>query len=153
MEQLIKYKARLVIQGFRQKEGIDFFDTYAPVARISTIRLLLLALASIHNLVIHHMDVKISFLNGDLDEEIYMKQPEGFLMPGNEYKVCKLKKLLYGLKQEPKQWHQKFDYVVLSNDFALNQADKCKNKRTTYISMKFSCFKKLGLGFDMLIEG
>ncbi|GJY50235.1 zinc finger, CCHC-type containing protein [Tanacetum coccineum] len=71
-----KYKARLVIQGFRQKEGIDFFDTYAPVARISTIRLLL-ALAAIHDLVIHQMDVKTAFLNGDLDEEIYMKQPKG----------------------------------------------------------------------------
>nr|KAJ0198596.1 hypothetical protein LSAT_V11C700365700 [Lactuca sativa] len=119
-----KYKARLVIQDFRQKEGIDFFDTYAPVARISTIRLLL-ALAAIHNLVIHQMDVKTAFLNGELDEEIYMKQPEGFVMPGNEHKVCKLKKSLYGLKQAPKQWHQKFDDVVLSNGFALNQADKC----------------------------
>ena len=119
-----KYKARLVIQGFRQKEGIDFFDTYAPVARISTIRLLL-ALAAIHDLVIHQMDVKTAFLNGDLDEEIYMKQPEGFVMPGHENKVCKLKKSLYGLKQAPKQWHQKFDDVVLSNGFSLNQADKC----------------------------
>ncbi|KAD5507850.1 hypothetical protein E3N88_15553 [Mikania micrantha] len=81
-----KYKARLVIQGFRQKEGIDFFDTYAPVARISTIRLLL-ALAAIHNLIIHQMDVKNAFLNGELEEEIYMKQPEGFVMPGNEHKV------------------------------------------------------------------
>ncbi|GJY28831.1 zinc finger, CCHC-type containing protein [Tanacetum coccineum] len=119
-----KYKARLVIQGFRQKEGIDFFDTYAPVARISTIRLLL-ALAAIHDLVIHQMDVKTAFLNGDLDEEIYMKQPEGFVMPGHESKVCKLKKSLYGLKQAPKQWHQKFNDVVLSNGFSLNQADKC----------------------------
>ncbi|GJY20268.1 zinc finger, CCHC-type containing protein [Tanacetum coccineum] len=119
-----KYKARLVIQGFRQKEGIDFFDTYAPVARITTIRLLL-ALAAIHDLVIHQMDVKTAFLNGDLDEEIYMKQPEGFVMPGHESKVCKLKKSLYGLKQAPKQWHQKFDDVVLSNGFSLNQADKC----------------------------
>nr|KAJ0200300.1 hypothetical protein LSAT_V11C600326060 [Lactuca sativa] len=120
---IAKYKVGLVIQGFRQKECIDFFDTYAPVARISTIRLLL-ALAAIHNLVIHQMDVKTAFLNGDLDEEIYMKQPEGFVMPGNEHKVCKLKKSLYGLKQAPKQWHQKFDDVVLSNCFALNQADK-----------------------------
>nr|KAJ0219061.1 hypothetical protein LSAT_V11C300140140 [Lactuca sativa] len=119
-----KYKPRLVIQGFRQKEGIDFFDTYAPVVRISTVRLLL-ALAAIHNLVIHQMDVKTAFLNGDLDEEIYMKQPEGFVMPGNEHKVCKLKKSLYGLKQAPKQWHQKFVDVVLSNGFALNQVDKC----------------------------
>ncbi|GJS41266.1 zinc finger, CCHC-type containing protein [Tanacetum coccineum] len=97
-----KFKARLVIQGFRQKEGIDYFDTYAPVARITTIRLLL-ALAAIHNLVIHQMDLKTAFLNGDLDEEVYMKQPEGFVMPGNEHKVCKLVKSLYGLKQAPNQ--------------------------------------------------
>nr|KAJ0190383.1 hypothetical protein LSAT_V11C800404060 [Lactuca sativa] len=84
-----KYKAILVIQGFRQKEGIDFFDTYTPVARIFTIRLLL-ALAAIHNLVIYQMDVKTAFLNGDLDEEIYMKQPERFVMPGNGHKMCKL---------------------------------------------------------------
>nr|GEY76848.1 zinc finger, CCHC-type [Tanacetum cinerariifolium] len=115
-----KYKARLVIQGFRQKEGIDFFDTYAPVARITTIRLLL-ALAAIHDLVIHQMDVKTAFLNGDLDEEIYMKQPEGYVMHGHENKVCKLKKSLYGLKQAPKQWHQKFDDVVLSNGAPVSQ--------------------------------
>nr|GEV46647.1 zinc finger, CCHC-type [Tanacetum cinerariifolium] len=110
--------------GFRQKEGIDYFDTYAPVFRITTIRLFL-ALAAIHNLVIHQMDVKTAFLNGDLDEEVYMKQPEGFVMPGNEHKVCKLVKSLYGLKQAPKQWHQKFDEVVLSSGFHLNQSDKC----------------------------
>nr|GEW69645.1 zinc finger, CCHC-type [Tanacetum cinerariifolium] len=81
-----KFKARLVIQGFRQKEGIDYFDTYAPVARITTIRLLL-ALSAIHNLVIHQMDVKTTFLNGDLDKGVYMKQPEGFLMSGNEHKL------------------------------------------------------------------
>ncbi|GKG30570.1 zinc finger, CCHC-type containing protein, partial [Tanacetum coccineum] len=86
---------------FRQKEGIDYFDTYAPVARITTIRLLL-ALEAIHNLVNHQMDVKTIFLNGDLEEEAYMKQPEGFVMPGNEHKVCKLVKSLYRLKQAPK---------------------------------------------------
>ncbi|GKB17600.1 zinc finger, CCHC-type containing protein [Tanacetum coccineum] len=75
-----KFKARLIIQGFRQKEWINYFDTYAPVAHITTIRLLL-ALAAIHNLVIHQMDVKTIFLNGDLDEEMYMKQQEGFVMP------------------------------------------------------------------------
>nr|GEV42671.1 hypothetical protein [Tanacetum cinerariifolium] len=83
-----KYKVRLVIQCFRQKEGIDLFDTYAPIARISTIRLLL-ALAAIHNLVIHQMDVITTFLNCDLDEEIYMKQPKGFVMPGHESKADK----------------------------------------------------------------
>ncbi|GJY29354.1 zinc finger, CCHC-type containing protein, partial [Tanacetum coccineum] len=110
--------------GFKQKSRINYFDTYAPVARIGTIRLLI-AMASIHNLVIHQMDVKTAFLNGDLDEEVYMNQPHGFIMPGNENKVCKLIKSLYGLKQAPKQWHQKFDEMVLSNGYLLNQADKC----------------------------
>nr|GEW90608.1 zinc finger, CCHC-type [Tanacetum cinerariifolium] len=75
-----KFKARLVIQGYRQKEGIDYFDTYEPVACITTIRFLF-ALATIHNLVIHQMDVKTAFLNGDLDEEVYMKQPKRLVMP------------------------------------------------------------------------
>nr|GEW68070.1 zinc finger, CCHC-type [Tanacetum cinerariifolium] len=119
-----KFKARLVIQGFNQKSGIDYFDNYAHMARISTIRLLI-AMALIHNLIIHQMDVKKAFLNGDLEEEVYMKQPLGCIMPGNENKVCKLIKSLYGLKQSPKQWHQNFDEVVLSNGYLLNQADKC----------------------------
>ncbi|GJW49520.1 zinc finger, CCHC-type containing protein [Tanacetum coccineum] len=71
------------------------------------------------------MDVKTTFLNFDLEEEVYMKQPEGFVMLGNEHKMCKLVKLLYRLKQAPKQWHQKFDEVVLSSGFLLNQSDKC----------------------------
>nr|GEZ08039.1 zinc finger, CCHC-type [Tanacetum cinerariifolium] len=71
------------------------------------------------------MDVKTAFLNGELDKEVYMNQPQGFIMPGNESKVCKLIKSLYRLKQAPKQWHQKFDEVVLSNGYILNQADKC----------------------------
>ncbi|GJS75363.1 zinc finger, CCHC-type containing protein [Tanacetum coccineum] len=122
-----KFKARLVIQGFRQKEGIDYFDTYAPVARITTIRLLL-ALAAIHNLVIHQMDVKTAFLNGDLDEMCIMKERKDLL--------C--------------LWHQKFDEVVLSSGFHLNQSDKCV----------YSKFDKSGKGViiclyvdDMLIFG
>nr|GEY76964.1 zinc finger, CCHC-type [Tanacetum cinerariifolium] len=98
-ETIEKFKARLVIQRIRQKSGIDYFDTYALVARIITIRLLI-AMASIHNLIIHQMDVKIVFLNGKLDEEIYMNKPQGFIMPGNENKVCKLIKSIYGLKQD-----------------------------------------------------
>ncbi|GJV92672.1 zinc finger, CCHC-type containing protein [Tanacetum coccineum] len=80
-----KLKARLVIQGFRQKSRIDYFDTYTTVARISTIRLLI-AMTSIHNLIIHQMDVKTTFLNGELDEEVYMNKPQGFIMPGNKNK-------------------------------------------------------------------
>ncbi|GKD41742.1 zinc finger, CCHC-type containing protein, partial [Tanacetum coccineum] len=100
------------------------------VARISTIRLLI-ALALIHNLIIHQMDVKTSLLNGELDEEVYMNQTQGFIMPGNEDMVCKLIKSLYILKHAPKQWHQKFDEVVLSNGYLLNQADK-------YVYSKFN---------------
>ena len=118
------FKARLVAKGFKQKEGIDYFDTYAPVARITSIRILF-ALASIYDLYVHQMDVKTAFLNGDLDEEVYMEQPEGFVLPGNEHKVCKLVKSLYGLKQAPKQWHEKFDQAILSDGFKHNNADKC----------------------------
>ncbi|GJZ01252.1 zinc finger, CCHC-type containing protein [Tanacetum coccineum] len=99
-----KFKARLVIQGFRQKSWTYYFDTYASVARISTIRLLI-AIASIHNLIIHLLDVKTAILNGESDEKVYMNQPQGFIMCGNENKVCKLIKSLYGLKQAPKKWH------------------------------------------------
>ncbi|GJV82354.1 zinc finger, CCHC-type containing protein [Tanacetum coccineum] len=119
-----KFKAMLVIQGFKQKSGINYFDTYALVARISTIRLLI-AMASIHSLIIHQMDVKTTFLNVELEEEVYMNQLLGFILPGNENNVCKLVKSLYGIKQSPKQWHQKFNEVVLSNGYLLNQADKC----------------------------
>ncbi|GJY13443.1 zinc finger, CCHC-type containing protein [Tanacetum coccineum] len=132
-----KFKARLVIQGFRQKSGINYFDTYAPVARISTIRLLI-TMASIHNLIIHQMDVKTAFLNGQLDEEVYMNQPQGFIMSGNENKVCKLIKSLYGLKHAPKQWHQMFDEVVLSNGYLLNQADKSVDLPKKFLSSRFS---------------
>ena len=90
-----KYKAILVVKGFRQKEGLDYFDTYSPVTRITFIRMLI-AIVSLYNLEIHQMDVKIAFLNGELNEEIYMKQPEGFSVPGKEKKVCIVVKSLYG---------------------------------------------------------
>ena len=95
-----KYKARLVIRGFNQKRGIDYFDTYSPMTKIATIRTLV-ALALIHSIVVHQMDVKTAFLNGDLEEEIYMSQPEGCVVLGQESKVCRLKKSLYALKQTP----------------------------------------------------
>ena len=121
---LDKYKARLVAKGFTQLKDIDYFDTFAPVTRMTSIRLLI-ALAAIHSLVIHQMDVKTAFLNGDLDEEVYMKQPEGFVVPGQEHKVCKLLKSLYGLKQAPKQWNEKFRRVMISNGYSINGGDIC----------------------------
>jgi hypothetical protein len=84
-----KYKAHLVAKGYTQKEGEDFFDTYSPMARLTTIRVLL-SLAASHGLLIHQMDVKTAFLNGELDEEIYMDQPDGFVVGCQEGKVCKV---------------------------------------------------------------
>uniref|UniRef100_A0A2N9F5X3 Integrase catalytic domain-containing protein n=1 Tax=Fagus sylvatica TaxID=28930 RepID=A0A2N9F5X3_FAGSY len=130
-----KYKARLVVKGYKQKEGVDYFDTYSPVTRITSIRMLI-AIAALYNLEIHQMDVKTAFLNGELDEEIYMEQPEGFIVPGKEKKVCRLVKSLYGLKQAPKQWHEKFDNAMMSNGFRINECDKCvyvKNTTSGYV--------------------
>ncbi|RVW71217.1 Retrovirus-related Pol polyprotein from transposon TNT 1-94 [Vitis vinifera] len=132
------FKARLVAKGFKQREGIDYFDTYVPVARTTSIRILF-ALASIHNLFVHQMDVKTAFLNGDLNEEVYMEQPEGFVLLGNENKVCKLVKSLYGLKQAPKQWHEKFDHAILSDGFRHNNVDKCLYSKTCDDYMVIVC--------------
>ncbi|KAH9717746.1 hypothetical protein KPL71_021946 [Citrus sinensis] len=88
------FKARLVAKGFKQRNGIDYFDTYAPVARLTSIRELF-AITSLNNLYVHQMDVKTTFLNGDLDEEIYMEQPEGFVLPGNENKHNNADKCIY----------------------------------------------------------
>ncbi|RVW79629.1 Retrovirus-related Pol polyprotein from transposon TNT 1-94 [Vitis vinifera] len=132
------FKARLVAKGFKQREGIDYFDTYAPVARTTSIRILF-ALASIHNLFVHQIDVKTAFLNEDLNEEVYMEQLEGFVLLGNENKVCKLVKSLYGLKQAPKQWHEKFDHAILSDGFRHNNVDKCLYSKTCDDYMVIVC--------------
>ena len=92
-----KYKARLVAKGFRQRENVDFFDIFSIVTRITSIRVLF-SLAAIHDLVVHQMDVKTTFLNGELEEDIYIDRPKGFVINGQENKVCKLDKSLYGSK-------------------------------------------------------
>ena len=132
-----KYKARLVVKGYKQQKGLDYFDTYSPVTRITSIRIML-AIAAMRNLEVHQMDVKTAFLNGDIDEEIYMEQPEGFVVPGQERKVCKLVKSIYGLKQAPMKWHEKFDQVVLPNGFKTNECDSCvyyKDDENGYVMM------------------
>ncbi|KAK4400755.1 Retrovirus-related Pol polyprotein from transposon TNT 1-94 [Sesamum angolense] len=108
-----KYKTRLVAKGFKQKESLDFFDAYSLVTRITSIRVLI-AIAALYDLEINQMDIKTAFLNDELDEEIYMEQAEGFVILGQEKKVCRFVKSLYGLKQAPKQWHEKFDQTILS---------------------------------------
>jgi hypothetical protein len=119
-----RYKARLVAKGFSQIEGIDYIDTFSPVAKFCSIRALL-ALAAHHDLEIHQMDVKSAFLNGDLNEEIYMKQPPGFQVKGKESCVCKLQKSLYGLKQAGRAWNCKIDSTLLSLSFTRLESDHC----------------------------
>ena len=92
-----KYKVRLVIKCYRQREDLDYFDTYSLVTRINSIRMII-AITALRNLEIHQMDVKTAFLNGDLDGEIYIEQLESFITPEQEKKVCKLVKSLYGLR-------------------------------------------------------
>ena len=107
---------------------------------------MLVAIAALHNLEIHRMDVKIAFLNGELNEEIYMEQPEGFIVPGQEKKVCRLVKSLYGLKQAPKQWHEKIDNAMLSNGFRINECDKC-----VYIKYTANCYVIVCLYVDDIL--
>jgi hypothetical protein len=113
-----------VAKGYTQKEGEDFFDTDSPATRLTTIRVLL-SLAASHGLLVYQIDIKTAFLNGELDEEIYMEQPDGFIRQGQERKVCKLLKSLYGLKQAPKQCHEKFERTLTYVGFVVNEADKC----------------------------
>jgi hypothetical protein len=99
-----RYKARLVVRGFSQKPGIDFTETFAPVAKYSSLRLQF-AKAAQENLDVLQLDIKTAFLYGDLKEETYMDQPEGFSQ--GENLVCRLKRTLYGLKQAPRGWNNK----------------------------------------------
>jgi hypothetical protein len=108
---IIVHKARLVAQGFLQREGIDFDDAFAPVTRMESVRLLL-ALAAPEGWRVHHMDVKSAFLNGDLKEEVYVHQPPGFDIPDKEGKVMRLRKGLYGLWQTPRTWNAKLDSTL-----------------------------------------
>ncbi|KAL5769249.1 hypothetical protein ACOSQ2_016032 [Xanthoceras sorbifolium] len=119
-----RYKARMVVKGFQQKEGIDYNEIFSPIVKLTTIRLVLKIVAA-ENLHLEQLDVKTAFLHGDLEEEIYMRQPEGFKEAGKENLVCRLKKSLYGLKQAPRQWYKKFDSFMSSSGFTRCQADHC----------------------------
>uniref|UniRef100_A0A2N9J7I7 Integrase catalytic domain-containing protein n=1 Tax=Fagus sylvatica TaxID=28930 RepID=A0A2N9J7I7_FAGSY len=119
-----RYKARLVAKGFTQKEGIDYTETFSPVSKKDSLRVIL-ALVAHFDLELQQMDVKTAFLNGDLEEEVYMKQPEGFLSSDGEQLVCKLKKSIYGLKQASRQWYLKFHNVISSFGFVENIMDQC----------------------------
>ena len=118
----IRYKARWVAKGCSQKFGINYTDTFAPLARMTTIRVLLF-LSVQFNLIAHQVDVSTAFLNGDLDHEIYMYPPMGF---SDKFgRVCRLNKSLYGLKQSAKLWNDKLNEFIVSLNFRRSKLDSC----------------------------
>ncbi|GJR42097.1 retrovirus-related pol polyprotein from transposon TNT 1-94 [Tanacetum coccineum] len=119
---ILKNKARLVARGYRQEEGIDFEESFAPVARLEAIRIFL-AFAAHMNMVVYQMDVKTAFLNGNLREEVYVSQSDGFVDPDNPNHVYKLKKALYGLKQAPRAWYDMLSSFLISQDFSKGLVD------------------------------
>ncbi|KAI3669642.1 hypothetical protein L6452_40952 [Arctium lappa] len=115
-------KARLVAQGYRQEEGIDYDETFAPVARLEAIRLFL-AYAVYKDFIVYQMDVKSAFLNGKLNEEVYVEQPPGFYDPKHPNYVYKLDKALYGLKQAPRAWYDTLSSFLISENFERGKID------------------------------
>lgn len=132
-----KCKARLVAKGYAQRFGIDYTEVYAPVARWDTIRMII-ALAAQQNWSIYQLDVKSAFLHGELSEVVYVEQPQGFEVKGEEEKVYKLKKALYGLKQAPRAWYSRIENYFVKEGF-----EKCDFEHTLFI--------KAGAGGTFLI--
>lgn len=117
-----KYKARLVAKGFAQQQRIDYGETFSPVARLDTIRALLAI--EPHNMwKVYQIDVKSSFLNGILEEDVYIQQPPRYEIKGQENKVYKLKNALYGLKQAPRAWYSIIDSYLISHGFCKSSSE------------------------------
>ncbi|KAG8492460.1 hypothetical protein CXB51_009588 [Gossypium anomalum] len=131
-----RYKARLVAKGYSQILGVDFTDVFSPVVKHSSIRALF-GIVAMHDLELEQLDVKTTFLHGELEEDIYMQQPEGFIASEKEDYVCLLRKSLYGLKQSPRQWYKRFDSFMASHDFKRNSLDSCvyfkKNSNGSFV--------------------
>jgi Reverse transcriptase (RNA-dependent DNA polymerase) len=117
-----RYKARLVAKGYTQTYGIDYEETFAPVAKMNTIRILLSIVVN-QNWTLHQMDVKNAFLQGTLEEEVYMSLPPGYIRENTSNLVCRLNKSIYGLKQSPRAWYDKLSSHLLSYNFKICNAD------------------------------
>ncbi|KAH9753635.1 hypothetical protein KPL71_015142 [Citrus sinensis] len=130
------FKARLVAKGFTQKKGIDYEETFSPVAMLKSIRILL-SIAAVLDYEIWQMDVKTAFLNGHLEENIYMQQPDGFIQKGQQHMVCKLQRSIYGLKQASRSWNIRFDQAIKSFGFIQNIDEPCVDKKIQEKSVAF----------------
>ena len=128
MERLKPLKARLVAKEYTQKEGIDYKETFSPVAMLKSIKILLSIIAH-YDYKIWQTDVKIAFLNGNLEKKIYIMQLEGFIAKNQEHMVCKLKMFIYGLKQASRSWDIRFDQAIKSFGFEKYLAKPCVYKR------------------------
>ena len=122
------FKARLVTKGYTQKKGIDYEETFSPVAMLNSIRILLFVTASL-DYKIWQMDVKTTFLNGNLEEDIYLQQLEGFIVKGQEHMVCKLQRSIYGLKQASRTWNIRFDQAITLYGFEKSPDEPSVYKR------------------------
>ncbi|KAL0288058.1 UNVERIFIED_CONTAM: Retrovirus-related Pol polyprotein from transposon TNT 1-94 [Sesamum radiatum] len=130
------FKARFVAKGYTQRPGVDFEETYSPVGMAKSIRILL-AIAAWYDYEIWQMDVKTAFLNSFVEEEIFMDQPEGFTTVGEEQKVCRLQRSIYGLKQASRSWNTRFDEVIQGYDFIKNDYDPCVYKKISRSSVAY----------------
>jgi hypothetical protein len=151
-----RYKARLVVKGFMQREGIDYNETFSPVSCKDSFRVIM-ALVAHYNLELHQMDVKTAFLNGDLYENVYMARPKGFVIEGKEKMGCRLKKSIYGLKQASGQWYLKFDETVRKFGFKENEEDNCiyakfKNGRFIFLILYVDDILLASSDIDLLLE-
>ena len=144
------YKVRLVAQGYSQTQGVDYEEVFSPVARYSSIRTLLV-LANAYDLAVHQMDFKTAFLNGTVDHDIYMSQPEGFVDPDHPDYECKLKKSLYGLKQSARCWNQTLDNFLVTNGSRRSPADECIYVKTVRRDDGFISFVILAVYVDDII--
>lgn len=122
-----KLKARLVAKGYTQEYGIDYSEVFAPVARLDTIRLVI-AVAAIHGWILLQLDVKSAFLHGEINEQVFVEQPPGYVKEGHEHKVYKLKKALYGLKQAPRAWYSRIESYFMKVGFT-----KCPYEHTLFV--------------------